>query len=88
MVQRLFDFFFPCLPCFPGGGWLEQENAVNECINIRSCICTSLFLLLKIKYFGLKAFIFLSVLCLQKKIIFWIALYCAFKCSFPAENGR
>lgn len=66
MVQRLFDPPTRVF-CFPVGGWLEQGNAANKCINIRICICASLFLLLKIKYFGLKAFIFLSVLCLQKK---------------------
>lgn len=69
MVQRLFDFF-PHLLCFPVGGWLEQRNAVNKCINIRICICTSLFLLLKIKYFGLKAFIFLSAFVCERKSSF------------------
>lgn len=76
MVQRLLGFFFfPCLPCFLAGGLLDK------CISLRICIYKIiLFLLSEIKYFGLKVFIFTSVLCLQKKkIMFWIAVYCTFQ---------
>lgn len=84
MVQRLFDS--PRLLCFPVGGLLEQGSAVNKFISSRICIDTIIFLVLKIKHFGLKVSIFVSILCLQKKTIFWMALDHAPKCSFPAEN--
>lgn len=88
MVQRLFDPPTPCLLCFLVGGLLEQGSAVNKFISIRICIDTVVFLLLKIKHFGLKVFVFISLLRLQKKTVFWIALACAPQCSFPAENER
>lgn len=67
-LQSMFDFFFSRLPYFPVGGLPEQGNAVNKFISIRICIYTIiLFLLLKIKYFGVKVFIFTGVLCLPKK---------------------
>lgn len=82
MVQRLFDS--PRLLCFPVGGLLEQGSAVNKFISSRICIDTIIFLVLKIKHFGLKVSIFVSILCLQKKTIFWMALDHAPKCSFSS----
>lgn len=71
MVQRLFGFFFSCPPCFPVGGLLEQGNAVNKFISIRICIyIIMLFLLLKIKYFDLKACFHFHVFFAKKTIIF------------------